>query len=225
MYFAFKQKPCIAIIGDIKESKKIEQRAQVQRKLNQVLEIINKRHEEKILSRFVITLGDEFQGVLANGSEVMPIVLEIERGMFPVKIRFGIGIGNITTDINPNRSIGADGPGYYKARQAIEELKRFEKSKSVDAADIRIAAEENRNLTSVNMLNTILSLMTAIKELWSDRQREIIWEMLEYQDGQKNIAERMGIRQPTVQKSLAKGHYYAYKDAVDMITEALREIQ
>lgn len=32
-------------------------------------------------------------------------------------MRFGIGIGSISTKINSEISIGADGPGYYKARE------------------------------------------------------------------------------------------------------------
>lgn len=75
------------------------------------------------------------------------------------------------------------------------------------------------------MLNTILELMTAIKESWSDRQREIIWNMLEYQDSQIDVAKRLKIQQPTVQKSFSKGKYYAYKDALDTIGKAVEEIR
>ena len=74
------------------------------------------------------------------------------------------------------------------------------------------------------MLNTIVSLMTVIKEGWSDRQREIIWDIMEHQDSQSNVANRLNIKQPAVQKSLALGNYYAYKDAMDFIGKALEEI-
>ena len=75
------------------------------------------------------------------------------------------------------------------------------------------------------MINTILSLLTAIKDLWSDRQREIIWDMLEHQDSQVDVAKRLKIKQPAVQKSLAKGKYYAYKDALETLGKALEEIK
>lgn len=39
--------------------------------------------------------------------------------MQPYQVRFGIGVGKILTDINPELSIGADGPAYWHARKAI----------------------------------------------------------------------------------------------------------
>ena len=152
----------------------------------------------------------------------MEILSEIERKLHPVKVRIGIGIGDITTDINREIAIGADGPGYYMARAAIEHLRADEKRKQTNSADIRIEIDcDVKNLTI--MLNTILTLMTAIKESWSDRQREIIWDMMEHQDSQVDVAKRLGITQSTVQKALSKGKYYAYKDAFDTIGQILKK--
>lgn len=224
MFFSFENDPYVAVIGDIRQSKKIENRSEVQEKLKQALEDINEKYDNEISSKFIITLGDEFQGLLCSGSNMMDIITEIERKMHPVKIRFGVGIGAITTDVNKEMSIGADGPGYYKARGAIEFLKENEKKKQTNAADIRIEVEgDNQSITT--MINTILSLLTVIKDSWSDRQREIIWDMLQHQDSQTDAAKRFKIKQPAIQKSLSKGKYYAYKDALDTIGRALAEIR
>lgn len=224
MFFFFTSNPYVAIIGDIKESKKIFDRNYVQNKLRNVLEDINKAYAKDISSKFIITLGDEFQGLLCSGANVMNIILELERKMYPVKIRFGVGVGGITTGINNEMAIGADGPGYYKARSAIEYLKEKEKRKQTNPADIRIEVDGDNQVSEI-MINTILSLMTVIKEDWTDRQREIIWDMLEHQDSQASVAKRLNIKQPSVQKSLANGKYYAYKDAMEIIGEALAEIR
>ena len=224
MYFFFLNNPYVAIIGDIKESKKINNRNEIQKKLIQVLEEINLKYDTDISSKFIITLGDEFQGLLCNGANTLRIISEIERKMYPIKIRFGVGVGTITTEVNKEMSLGADGPGYYKARNAIEYLKDNEKRNQKNTADIRFEVESENQSTTI-MLNTILSLLTAIKDLWSDRQREIIWDMLEHQDGQVDVAKRLKIKQPAVQKSLAKGKYYAYKDALETIGKALEEIK
>lgn len=226
MFFIFKDKPFVAIIGDIKESKKIENRNEVQKKLRQVLTEINEKYDNDIYSRFIITLGDEFQGLLCNGANTMNIISEIERKMYPVKIRFGVGAGAITTDISREMSIGADGPAYYKARNALETLKDNEKKKQKNASAIGFEADghnRHNNGTEI-MINTILSLLTAIKDSWSDRQREIIWDMQEHNDSQVDTAGRLKIKQPAVQKSLSKGKYYAYKDALDTVGKALSEI-
>ena len=224
MYFFFLNNPYVAIIGDIKESKKINNRNEIQKKLIQVLEEINLKYDTDISSKFIITLGDEFQGLLCNGANTLRIISEIERKMYPIKIRFGVGVGTITTEVNKEMSLGADGPGYYKARNAIEYLKDNEKKNQTNTADIRFEVESENQSTTI-MINTILSLLTAIKDLWSDRQREIIWDMLEHQDSQVDVAKRLKIKQPAVQKSLAKGKYYAYKDALETIGKALEEIK
>ncbi|MFA6939964.1 MAG: SatD family protein [Clostridiaceae bacterium] len=224
MFFFFFYNPYIAIIGDIKESRKIKDRKGTQDKLLEVLNEINEKYEKDISSKFMITLGDEFQGLLCNGTNVISIIFDIERKMFPVKIRFGVGIGEITTDINSEMAIGADGPGYYKARDSIKYLKENEQKNKTNSSNIRIDVDGDNENTTV-MLNTILSLLTAIKELWTDRQREIIWDMLAHQDGQKNAAVRLNITQSAVQKSLANGKYYAYKEAIETIEKALDEIR
>lgn len=213
----------IAIIGDIQDSKIIEDRKNVQIKLEEVLEEINVQYSNDIASKFMITLGDEFQGLLLRGTNVMSIISKIERGMYPVRLRFGVGIGEITTNINPNMSIGADGPGYYRAREAIGNLKEKEKKRKTYAGDILFKSDD-KNQTIMDMLNTIIELMFAIKSFWSDRQREIICNMLEYHDNQIDAAKRLKIKQPTVQKALVAGKYYAYKGAMDTVTNVLREI-
>lgn len=224
MFFFFLFNPYIAIIGDIKGSKGIEDRNRVQEKMRNTLNEINEKYASDISSKFTITLGDEFQGLLCKGANTMSIISEIERKMYPIKIRFGVGVGEITTDINYEMAIGADGPGYYKARTAIDFLKENKKRKQSSASDIRFEVDgENQGATI--MINTILSLLTVIKAAWSDRQREVIWDMLENQDSQENVAKRLNIQQPTVQRILANGKYYAYRDALDTIGKALKEIR
>lgn len=224
MFFTFENDPYIAVIGDIRQSKQIENRSEVQKKLKLVLEGVNEEYDKEISSKFIITLGDEFQGLLCSGENIMRIITEIEMKMYPVRIRFGVGVGAITTAVNKEMSIGADGPGYYKARSAIEFLKENEKKKQTNTANVRLETEGN-NQAITTMINTILTLLTVIKDSWSDRQREIIWDMLQYQDSQIDVAKRFGIKQPAVQKSLSKGKYYAYKDALDTIDIALMEIR
>lgn len=223
MVFFFHFNPYIAIIGDIKNSKKLNDRKNVQINLNHVLNAINQKYKSAISAKFMITLGDEFQGLLHQGTNILDIIEEIQREMYPVQIRFGIGIGEITTDINSEMAIGADGPGYYKAREAIEELKHSEQKNKNQSSDIRIEIEDDTGSVS-SMLNTIFLLMTVIRNNWSERQREIILEFDKYKGTQLECAERLHIAQSSVQRSLISGNYYAYKDAKDTVTNILKEI-
>ena len=116
-----------AVIGDIKDSRHLNNRKEVQDRLQRVMDRLNRKYEEDIVSKFLITLGDEFQGLLYGGKNILSMINEIKIEMYPVRLRFGVGIGPITTDIQTEMALGADGPGYYRAREAIEVLKEREK--------------------------------------------------------------------------------------------------
>lgn len=224
MFFSYDFKPYIAVIGDIVESKKLNDRYEIQLKLQNVLEDINIKYSEDISSKFMITLGDEFQGLLSNGKNIMNIIAYIEIKMYPVKIRFGIGIGKIETDINPDLPFGADGSAYHNAREMVINLKNIEKKNKKSDANIMIASEGN-NADLELLLNTVLSLCTTIKQKWTDRQREIVYDCIIHGDNQKEAAIRLGINQPSVQKAISNADYYSYKRAMDIVSKTLSEIK
>lgn len=222
MFLFHKYNLFVAIIGDIRNSKNLLNRKSIQDSLKQVLEDINKEYAEDIAAKFLITLGDEFQGLLRNSRNIVRIIEAIKIKMYPVEIRFGVGIGEITTDINSEMALGADGPGYYKAREAIELLKENEKKNKTVISDIRVECEAGNN-SQIVLINTVFELIRVIEQNWSERQRQIIWNIQIYQDGQKRTAERLGVTQSSVNKALANGNYYAYAKALKDVENILGE--
>ncbi|NLY38872.1 MAG: hypothetical protein GX044_06175 [Firmicutes bacterium] len=221
--FSFNFKPYIAVIGDIVASKKISDRRAVQEKLGAVLSGINKKYSGDLASRFMLTLGDEFQGLLEAGGHALAIVDKIEREMHPVMMRFGIGVGRITTAIDRHFPLGADGPAYYYARKMIDELKTAEKRNKEAKQNIKIAIEEHAALSE--LLNTIFALCTALKARWTGRQREVINAYLDYREIQSDAAQKLGIHQSSVQRALANANFYTYQKALLVVSEILSEIK
>ena len=189
-----------------------------------ILNEINKIYSDSIASNFTITLGDEFQGLLYSGKNVMNIIQYIKKETYPVKIRFGVGIGAITTDINSNISIGADGPGYYKARDSIEQLKILEKKKESEYGDIQIKIDGDNNLQELS-LNSILKLMYCIEKEWTKKQREVVYYVLFEKKNQTETARYFDVTQSNIQQILSKTHFYAYKDAFNSINKILSEVK
>lgn len=224
MFFTFAYKPYIVIIGDIINSRKIEKRGEVQEKLKQILRDINEKYKEDIASPFMITLGDEFQGLLHNGRNALKIIEELRSNLYPVRIRVGIGIGSVSTKLEQIETREIDGPCYYNARNAIEYLKKNEKRYHSDEADTRIEMEGD-SASVANLINTVLSLMSVIEKNWTERQRTIIYDFTLHQDGQEKCAARLQIAQSSVQRGLTNGNYYAYAKAMDTINNILGEIQ
>lgn len=220
MFFLFDKEPLIAVIGDIRDSRNLESRKNIQDRLKSILNEINQKYSADITSKFLITLGDEFQGLLLHGKNLLNIIQEIKMELYPVEIRFGIGIGKIMTEIDTDMALGADGPAYYNARNAINLLKENEKKNKKVVSDIYI---EGENIKELMLINTIFELMRVVEQGWTEKQRVIIWDMIQNKDTQKNIAARNGITQSSVNKMLAKGNYYVYEKSIRSISKALGE--
>lgn len=222
MIFHFEYPPYVAIIGDLKNSKNLKNRRAVQARLETVLEAVNQAYPEALASKFMITLGDEFQGLLKTGTAVLEILERIERGMHPVQLRFGVGVGEITTDIHPDRPLGADGPAYYLARSMIDALKASEKRKMESKVNIRIDIQEHPEVS--DLLNAIFALAMTIKDQWTPRQIEVMNAYLTY-GTQIDAAKALGINQPAVQKALAAANFYPYRKALDTVAKVFAGIR
>lgn len=214
----------VAIIADIKDSKHLKDRNVVQSKLREQLSLINKKYKDNIASNFLITLGDEFQGLLLNGEYCLEIIQQIKMALYPVELRYGIGIGEISTEIDRSMALAADGPAYHCAREAVEHLKLMEKKKKVKAADIYLCISDC-NTNEMGLINVIFDLMSVIEKGWTKRQREIINDMYQHQDSQIKVAQRQNIEQSTVQKALSAGHYYSHFNALQKVKKILGEYQ
>lgn len=198
-----------AVIGDIIASKKLENRFAVQENLKEILEIINKEYESDIASNFTITIGDEFQGLLKKGGRVIEIVDKIKISMQKVDIRFGIGIGEIKTRIN-KLSIGADGPAYWNAREAISEI---HKDNDYGNAKIMIRADENINL--VKVMNETLRLCDYIESRWRETQAEVVEKsILTYGHSLKvkqiELADLLELTSQALNQRIQSSGYYNY---------------
>ncbi|MBP7348753.1 MAG: hypothetical protein KA965_08740 [Butyrivibrio sp.] len=213
----------IAIIGDMKASKKMDTRREIQVRLNAVLNQINEQYHADIAAKFIITLGDEFQGLLNRGSHLYEIIKYIQREMYPVKLRFGIGVGEINTAVISVAAIGADGPAYYAARESIEAVRAQEKKLKKQATDIKLAQYEAEHF-EITEINTMLTLLKIMEENWTDKQRYTIWDMEKNGGSQEECAERMKTSQSTVARRLADGNYLSYEKAKETISEALKRI-
>ena len=64
MLLNFRYHPYIALIGDIKNSKQTINRKDLQHRLKSVIDTINIKYKNDLASLFMITLGDEFSGII-----------------------------------------------------------------------------------------------------------------------------------------------------------------
>ncbi|MGL5151584.1 MAG: SatD family protein [Clostridium sp.] len=115
----------ITLIFDLKDSKSLENRNLVQEQLISSIKECNSLFSHLIKSNFLITLGDEWQGLLKPDSNPYEIINFFKKSLSP-KVDFytAIGIGEVTVtnfELTVNQ---LDGPSFHLARQALKYAKK-----------------------------------------------------------------------------------------------------
>jgi hypothetical protein len=103
------------------------ERKSVQSRFSEYIGALNrsKRYRSALVSKFAITLGDEFQGILKDSSVLPDLIWDVTGALGLPAFRLGIGYGTIDTAIPPY-AINLDGPALHRARAAIETAKSGE---------------------------------------------------------------------------------------------------
>jgi hypothetical protein len=111
----------IALIGDVVRSRRLpgRLRQKVQLGLEELTAALNQRYRRAIAARFLVTLGDEFQGVLKQADVIPDLIWEIERSLANGEVRIGIGFGTLNPPFK-RVALGMDGSVFHAARRAIE---------------------------------------------------------------------------------------------------------
>ncbi len=118
------------------------ERPRAQQQFQKFVDGLNERFKKALLSRFAITLGDEFQGLIAEPEAIVDVIWRVETE-FPFRtLRLGFGYGAIDTAI-PKMAINVDGPALHQARAAIEEAKKKKRLGGVFRGDGIAEAELN----------------------------------------------------------------------------------
>ena len=199
----------LAVIGDLVGSRQLnsQERSTVQKRFQEILDRINHEFKEDIAALFLITAGDETQGILHRTQRCYQILRKIQMDLSPIKIVFGLGYGPLTTELK-EYAIGADGPAFYYARQALNEAKKERKAygKSI-LREVRIHSNDEIRDQTIDAL--FLSL-AVIRDHLTEQQEKIV-ELLEKGKSPKEISEILKIPLPNVSRTIETTHYREYE--------------
>lgn len=203
----------VALIGDIRGSREVGDRRKVQSEFKQVVDALNDHiPASTIASRFTVTTGDEFQALLTKATDAVEAAVSASDQFHPVRLRFGIGRGELDTELNPEQAIGMDGPCFHRARAAID-------SAEADGAWLRVSGWSNE---IDGRINSLFDLVQCVREDWTDRQAEFALALKE-EGIQKRVADRHDVSKSTVSESLSAGHVQAVRNAETALAELLQE--
>jgi predicted DNA-binding protein YlxM (UPF0122 family) len=195
----------VILTGDLKSSRKLEDRAKVQEGLKNALLGINKEFEKRIIAKFIIVGGDGFQCMLHAPKYIFDIYYALfENINYPFYL--GIGIGGISTNLSEN--VGEiDGEAFHKAYEALEKAKK---------ENIWIAFKSESEIDEI--VTYLLNFIADVMWNWTKRQREIVMYYKKVKDEKRDatleeIAENIGIKKQTISKILKRSRYKLVKNA------------
>ena len=199
----------LALIADVIDSKMVQERFDLQKQLEKTLQTMNELFGEFIASNFTLTLGDEFQGLLKVDAPVFQIIDTLRSELTPTQLRFGIGLGEIVTDIDPLQSIGADGPAYWNARAAINLVHQKN-----DYGNTQIYFSSGKEKQDF-FVNALIASGEAIRSGWRGSQEEILLDLLKrcvYSENfsQQDLAQSLAINPSALSKRLKSSSIRVY---------------
>lgn len=199
----------LALIADVIDSKMVQERFDLQNQVEKTLQKMNELFGDYLASRFTLTLGDEFQALLEVDAPVFQIIDTLRLELKPTQLRFGIGLGEIVTDIDPLQSIGADGPAYWNARAAINLV--HQKNDYGNTQIYFSSGKENQDF----FVNALIASGEAIRSGWRDSQEEILLNLLNrsvYSEffSQQDLAQSLAINPSALSKRLKSSNIRVY---------------
>lgn len=199
----------LALIADVIDSKMVQERFNLQKQLEKTLRKMNELFGDYLASCFTLTLGDEFQALLKMDAPVFQIIDTLRSELSPTQLRFGIGLGEIATAIDPLQSIGADGPAYWNARAAINLV--HQKNDYGNTQIYFSSGNDSKDL----LVNALIASGEAIRSGWRGSQEEILLDLLKrfvYSENfsQQDLAQSLAINPSALSKRLKSSSIRVY---------------
>ncbi len=192
-----------ALTADIIGSRKLKDQGFSRNQIEKAISQLNTAREAFIVSKFCLLRGDEIQGVVFPPREAIVMVRYLRFYLRPVQIRVGIGIGDITTEIDKNNPWNMDGSSFHRAREALEKIKP-----SRYPATFINSLEEDFDYN----LNVILALMDVISNRWTDGQWEAI-HAYEQMGTYQKASQVLKVRPQNVAKRCQSAHWKVFSEA------------
>lgn len=183
-----------ALIGDIRASREIDDRADVQDRLRGALADISETAPCSLVADFVITTGDEFQALYDDATPVVEAMGRISEALPELTFAFGAGVGGLDTELR-EEAVGMDGPCFHAARQALEQAKhkdRWAQAAGLPEPDTRL-------------VDSMLALLGATRSDWTPTQARYARARRDAATLQE-VAEAFDRAKSSVSESLSAAH-------------------
>lgn len=162
-----------------------------------------------------LSRGDEIQCVVAKGENPIAVIREIRFILSPLKLKIGIGMGEIEIPSQVRDSWDLSGEAFFNAREALEQLN--------DASETCIglvSGDTNRDLA----FNSILTLMNVIMNGWTSTQFNYVMQYERYGTYDK-ASEALGVSAQNIHKACKRANWDIIKSIENNTNKLLQEME
>lgn len=239
-----------ALVGDVIKSRLHVSRNHMQKLLREALEIVN--DQVPAAQELRITVGDEFQGLYSDLAAALEATLLVRLQLAGrVDIRFGVGWGPLYTFDPSEVPYSQDGPTWWAARDAIENVSRILGGREVPRGlrtrfflgGHRQGRADMSNLESAQLplpgstptlpepgflraeteglINALLICRDELVGRMDEREARLLLGLLSGRS-QTELAELEGISQSAISQRLSRSGSYAVLEANSALEGSLR---
>jgi len=196
----------LALLGDIRRSRILGNRELAQSAFLDIIEDVNEQFQSKLAVPFVVSRGDEFQGLLSTPESALEIVDAFDARSDLFSFRYGLGWGKVGTAFRP-RTTEMDGTCFLNAYSALERSKREDRWVTFEGAPVEQEHVINANFRSIQV----------IRDRWTTKQKTAV-NMRRGRVTLSVTAEAMGIDKSTLSKMLKAAHYEQLLEMEEALT-------
>ncbi len=191
----------IAVIVDIVASRETEigKRRELDKALRELLKRVHNRFEEDCLAHPALTQGDSLELLVSSWRPIVFVFQSLL--MKELEFRVGLGTGEVT--IRKKNADECDGPAFWNAREALNEIKEMKymtRTAGFKIDDKSSEEESNMVIVSLLFLTSLLGMTpTQVRHCY-----HYIWEKKRVSE----IAPVVGTSKGNVSRSLSKTPCY-----------------
>ena len=174
-------------------------------------ELVQGISSPNLVAPFTFSRGDEIQGVYTGTFSSPNLLRQLRYICQPLQLRVGIGIGRVTSGLDARSSWEMNGPAFYRARQALDEVK-----KERHLLTKLVSGDQNFD----QFLNALLALYDIIQSGWTPAQWEGVM-VYEEQGTYKKAAAQLGVAFQNVEKRCRAANWWAIKQAENTMKSAV----
>jgi len=206
--------PCAVLMGDIIQSRSAGSARKVHRIFNAGIDGFNDRYADRLASPLTITLGDEFQGLLAGLAQGFELMHRLRLHFLERELhcRFVLGRVRLATALNRERAWNMMGEGLSEARQRLGD--------KADGNAYRFSLPSQGLLE--DGLNSQGFTLSYVEGQWTATQQRYFHRLVDRQ-GQTMaaLADGLGVSERNLYNVLRSGHRELYERQLGSIQRIL----